>query len=297
MSYAGKDKSVDKGAPVEFFKFYGNFGTFRYTSDDAPAMCNGELYLPIKGGVSCGAVETSSVADSVITVDITVPSNSGVALLYCFNKTPDNMTVEVRRAHRGDDWSVEFEVEWHGFALDTTVTGDYATIKTGSVIQAKLQGNVAAIYYQRSCNHVLFDERCKVNKADWTLEAVVTKIQGKLITVEEVPAGNGALKAGEIIIPRSSEKRGIYGNDENIITISYPFIDIEIGDAVELVYGCDHRRLGHCFSRFNNVANYGGFDFIPVTNPFVDLRFDTIVTETIKEEWRANSPHQYAPYK
>src|SRR5690606_23628846 len=94
------------------------------------------------------------------------------------------------------------------------------------------------------------------------------------------------LKAGEIVNTRTGEKRGIYDNNSNIVTISYPFVDIIPGDEVELVYGCDHKRTGHCRLRFDNVVNYGGFDFIPVVNPFTDLHFDSIVTETIKEEWR-----------
>lgn len=289
MTYAANDRSIESGAPVEFYKFTGPFGIFRYTSDNEPGVCNGETYLPLIGGISKTAVETSTVVDSVVTCDITIPASSELAKLYCYVTTPDDLMVEVRRVHRGDDWNTEWKMEWFGFGMDTSTSGDQSVIRTGSVIQAMLTGNIASLYYQRSCNHALFDSRCKVNKAGWTLTTTIVKIQSSLITVDNDQTADGSLSGGEIINTRTGESRSIYENNDNEIKISYPFTEAEIGDTIELVFGCDHRRLGDCMNRFNNVNNYGGFDFIPTVNPFTDLHFDSLVTTTIKEDiakWR-----------
>lgn len=284
MTYKTKDRSVQDGQPVEFYKFSGMFGAFRYTTEPEPAICAGEVYYPIEGGISRSHIEIGPVVSSPISMDFTLPANSEVAKLYCFKTSPEELKVEVFRAHRGDDWNTDYEVEWIGHGLDTTVSGRSAVIRTGSLLQTKLQGNVASVYYQRMCNHILFDERCKVDRAAWTYSATVTKVQNQLITVDDDLANNDDLKAGEIVVARTGEKRGIHSNTNNIIAISYPFIDIEVGDTVEITFGCDHKRTGHCKQRFNNVANYGGFDFIPLVNPFQDLHFDAYVTEHVKTE-------------
>lgn len=285
MTYAVKDVSVESGEPVEFYKFTGPFGTFRYTTDNKPGVCNGELYIVLEGGVSRTPVDTGTATDSVVTCDITLPATCDLAVLYCYTKSPDELMVEVRRAHRGDDWNTEWEMEWHGFGLDTSTNGDEAVIRTGSALQALLTGNIASIYYQRSCNHKLFDSRCGVDKANWTLNATITKIQSSIITVDDDQAANDALAGGEIVNTRTGESRTIYSNTDNVLRVSAPLVMAEVGDTVELVFGCDHSRLGHCKNRFDNVQRFGGFPFIPTVNPFTDLHLDSKVVTSVKEDY------------
>lgn len=285
MTYQERDKSVSQGEPVEFFKFVSAYGEYRYTTDSQPGTCDGEIYLPVKGGIDRSMIEVTADLTANITVNFTMPANLELARKYCFRQSPDILRVEVRRAHRGDDWNTEFSVEWIGYGLSTSVSGDEATIETGSVLQAKMSGNVASIYYQRSCNHVLFDERCKVDRAAWTVTATVVEVQSQLITVDNDQAGDDELIAGEFVNTRTGEKRGIYANTNNVVSVTYPLVDLLPGDTVELTFGCDHLRLGHCKFRFDNVVNYGGFDFIPLLNPFTDLHFDSYITETIKQEY------------
>lgn len=285
MSYAQKDRSVQDGEPVEFYKFSSPLGVFRYTSDNQPASCDGELYEVLPGGITRTSVETGSVVDTVMTMDFTMPADSGVAKLYCYQTTPEDLIVEVRRAHRGDDWATDFAMEWVGIGLDTSVSKHEATIKTGSILQARLSGNVATVYYQRMCNHVLFDARCKVNRGDWVFDSTITKVQRQLVTVGNDWANNGALRGGELTNMRTGESRTIHDNLDDLITVSYPFGDAQIGDSVEITFGCNRARLGDCKLRFNNMANFGGFPFIPVTNPFTDLKFDGKIVTKIKEDY------------
>lgn len=286
MTFAQKDRSTQDGQPVEFIEFTGPFGTFRYTTNDVPSTCDGEIYLPLPGGVRRTSIETSSIIDTIMTMDFMMPAKSDLARLYCYKRSPETLTVIVRKAHRGDDWNSEFEIEWFGFGMNASVKGHTATISTGSVIQAQLNGNLGSVYYQRLCNHVLFDDRCKVDPGDWTTEATVVKIQSQLITVDNDGLANGELRIGQIVNTRNGERRGVYDNVNNIISVSYGFVDIEVGDTVELILGCDHKRLSHCKQRFDNVVNYGGFDFIPTRNPFEDLTLNAKVTEsTKKKQW------------
>lgn len=73
-------------------------------------------------------------------------------------------------------------------------------------------------------------------------------------------------------------------NINNLVTLPQSFIDLKVGDAVTLLHGCDHARLGDCKNKFNNVVNYGGMDFIPTVNPFTDLAAKNQAQITTKNE-------------
>lgn len=289
MTYAQKDKSVDSGAPIEAYEFEGEFGVLRYTSSNKEETIAGEVFTPLN--ISRTSIETGAVTDTVMTMDFKVPSNSELALKLCYKLSPPGLIVTVYRVHRGDNFETDYRVEWIGEGLDTEVRGEWATIKTGSILQSRMAGNVANIYYQRMCNHILGDARCKVDLDLFTFTTTITKIQAQLITVASDSTLDGELKAGVIINTRTGERRGIFNNIDNAVSISYPFTDAVVGDEVKLQLGCDHARLGHCKQRFNNVVNYGGHDFIPTVNPFTDLRPDKIVITTIKKSTRPPDPN------
>jgi hypothetical protein len=146
------------------------------------------------------------------------------------------------------------------------------------------------VFFQRVCNHVLYDARCQAVKSSFTATTTVTLVRGQTITVDNDGYGDGELAIGNMKNLRTGEERGIVTNALNKVTVNYAFIDIVEGDTVELTLGCDHLRLGHCTTRFNNVVHYGGFDFIPSTNPFADLdnrkkTIQTIDTVVQKEKW------------
>ena len=153
-------------------------------------------------------------------------------------------------------------------------------------VQLLLTSCCSAVYYQKVCNHALFDARCKVVRADFTETAIVTKIQSQIITVDNMVFPADGLVAGEMTNTRTGEKQGIISNSSNVIRIGYPFFDLVVGDTVELTQGCNHLRLGDCKSRFNNVANYGGFDFVPEINPFQQLNYQAITSTstTVRRE-------------
>lgn len=281
MSYDANERSVDKGAPVEFYKFTGELDVYRYTTDNVPGVCAGELYVPLPGGITRNGVMITGELDTPVTVDVTLPADTDVARRYCYKTTPGMLSVEIRRAHRGDDWNTDFEIEWHGYGMETSVSGSRATIKTGSLVQAKLSGILSPIYYQRLCNHELYDAQCGVDRNDHLRNAFVTKVQNQVITVDFDGGVPNQYALGDITVARTGERRSVFSSLDNSLIATFPFLDIVVGDEVVLALGCDHQRLGHCKQRFNNVDRYGGFDFVPSNNIIADFDINTEYDEYV----------------
>jgi len=265
MSFESFDQSVSGGAPFEVFKFTGQLREYLYTSNSEEVTFGGDIYLPIP--ITRTATEVTSVLDSITTVDISVPYNSDLARDFCFRKTQQSLSVEVWKLHRGSTYDTESKREWGGRAVGFAVEGNLGIIKTQSSVQARLSKKTKAPFYQTTCNHVLYDERCKLDRADFAVNATVVSFLGSTITVDDDGYPNGDLVVGEATNTRTSEKRLIVSNVSNVISVAYPFIDLVVGDTLELTLGCP-LSYTVCQSRFNNVVNFGGFKFIPTTNPF-----------------------------
>src|SRR5690606_1490755 len=146
------------GRPIEGYRFVGPMGEFLFTSHPRAVNIAGYLFQPLQ--ITRTTIEASSVIDSIQTMDFNIPADCDLATLYCYEDAPTDLQAWVYRGHAGDDLETEYTIEWQGEWAGSSVTGMWATIRTGSVIQTRLQSNVSSVLYQRICNHVLFDERC-----------------------------------------------------------------------------------------------------------------------------------------
>lgn len=286
MTYAIKDVSVSSGEPFECYEFVAAHKTWRFTSHAESQTLGGEVYEPLP--IVRTVIETGSIVDALQTMDFQIPCDHELAKTFCYTISPKWLDVVVYRAHVGDDLSTEFKIEWVGELSGAAPVGKWGVLKTGNKFQTQLNGNLSSVFYQKICNHTLFDERCKVVKATFTVSALVTKIQGQIITVDDDGYADNELNSGTIVNTRTGEEQTIVSNIANVIRIGYPFFDILVGDTVDLVRGCNHLRLGDCKLVFNNVDNYGGFDHIPEVNPFENLDFGTRVTTTTNQRENRN---------
>ncbi|WVX90535.1 tail assembly protein [Vibrio phage VpP2 MP] len=64
-------------------------------------------------------------------------------------------------------------------------------------------------------------------------------------------------------------RRYIMSSDATGILLDAVPIGLAVGMEVSLVAGCD-RTKATCQSKFNNLANYGGYLAVPTKNPFQD---------------------------
>lgn len=128
--------------------------------------------------------------------------------------------------------------------------------------------------FTRTCNHQLFGKGCKLNKADFKLEANITAVnlQARTVTVDDVVSGAGAnyWKHGYLEHGPTGLKMTIQQSENSsgstIVKLNQWSPDIEVGHAVKLFPGCNN-TFATCRDKFGNAPNFGGFSQVPNKNP------------------------------
>lgn len=267
MTYQGSEVSVSSAKPVELYKFVGTYANFFYTSGPVPVTFLGDTYLPI--AIKRSEVKAGTQEDDGLDLSIDLPSSSDLAQTYGFSGTPPKLALTIYRYHRGAP--TDYVAYWTGPVTNINTNGGKSTVRSPSSLGHALQGNLPNVYYQAPCNHVLFDSRCGIVEADWTVVTTVSAVDatdGKKITVLSVGTLGGKLVGGELSLP-SGERRMITAQVGNVVTVNFPFFALTAGTAIGLVAGCDHAYGGDCSaSKFNNQVKFGGFPFIPAENVF-----------------------------
>lgn len=265
MSYDDFENSVHDGSPVECYKFTGSFRIYRYTSADQAQTVNGEAYEPIAG--KRGTIRSGTQADDTLALEVEMPFNTDVVQDYAYAESPPSLLLEVFRVHRGGNFAVDWILLWKGKVSAFNVNGRVAKVRVPSIFARALQGDLPSAYYQAPCNHVLYDSRCGVSRAANTTVTTVTDVAPLAFNVLNDGGVNSALAAGEAINNRTGERRLILGNLAGTVSINYPFVDMKVGDEVQLTKGCDH-SFTTCKAKFANGARFGGHPYIPADNPF-----------------------------
>lgn len=283
MTYENRESSIADGMPFECYLFETPLGTFRYTSLTERVQLDGEWY-EVCEGITRTEADINPVVDSLQTMDFIIPRDDPLATGFNERNLPEYCTTRVYRAHYGDDLSTEFKVEWRGEATGYSYEPGAFIIATQSILQSKVQGSQCTVYTQFSCNHRVYDERCGIVQADHTFQATVTELSGIEITIDDQLYTNPELTLGKMINNRTGEERTIFQALSGLIIVTYPFVDIVIGDTVSMVKGCNN-LMSTCITRFDNVERFLGFRYIPTDNIFVDSGDKVVVTTTTKRNF------------
>lgn len=268
MTYRQSEESRSRAKPRELYKFEGTYGNYYYTSQqedvdyddgDGTGVKTYKSATLKRGNVKIGTHEDDGL-DMTIELPVTVP----VVQDYAFKVAPPKLKLTVYRYHSLDD----VKVHWAGPVTNIRVSKGIATIKSPSIFSYALSGSCPSVYYQTPCNRILYDEGCKVSRADNTLNTTISEINGRTLTLASTGNfPNSHFRAGELVLP-SGERRMIVAHIGNSVTVNYPFSKVERFQACQAVAGCDHAYEGDCRNKFNNQKQYGGFMFIPNVNPF-----------------------------
>ncbi len=267
MTFADQETSRESGLVLELYTFTFGSEIFRFTSFQRDINWQGFAYT--SEPISRTNAE-ASVEDSAGQITVTMPIDNPVPAKFVTNVPGKIGTLTILRAHANDP-AEEVLVLFDGFVANVSLDGE---------IEAKVLCNPNTKIFNRAaprfsylglCNHILYDERCKVNIGLFTFTGLVSAVSSNDITVN----GAGAVGLSDHFVGgfarfpsgTQDDARMILAQAGDVMTLLLPFaLDVN-GQDVDLFAGCDH-SLATCDSKFAAVLDYGGFPFVPRKNPF-----------------------------
>jgi uncharacterized phage protein (TIGR02218 family) len=267
MTYDVQEFSVKGGRPYFLYQFARGATVTRLASSPVALIVGG--YTWEASAVMHDTLEQGgNVERSELEIQLPLSDPFGIALL-----SPQTavMTVTVFRGHYSDA-SNELRQYWKGRVVGARSSGTSISVKTENVFTS-LRRPGCRVRVQRTCRHDLYGRGCNLNRNDWDIAATITAMSGLNLTVPVADGyPDGKFRAGMV------EWNSIFGfiqvhsgSTLQLIT-DIPGLDdavAEADQACKIYPGCDRSLTGEfgCTS-FNNHLNYGGFRWIPDSNPF-----------------------------
>lgn len=266
MTYAASEYSVQDGDPL--FRFLFVQGTAEYRYSTLPYIVNdGDTWLPTSIDVS-EITQSNEMAKDALKV--TLPRDNAFALLFLGGVPEQTTSVTVFRGHAGDG-DTEFVTYWKGRVAGASSTGDKVTLECENIFTSMRRPGLRA-RYQKTCRHALYQRGCGVDSSDFDEAATVTAISSVTVTISALSGIDDGYFNGGMIENTDGFLRYITAHVGTELTIIRPFPaledEVDIGPASVTLYpGCDHSKET-CKAKFDNLAAYGGFPWIPGKNPF-----------------------------
>lgn len=248
---------------------------YNYTNAPYPITFGGEVFEPAAISHSeSESKEDLARANLTVAMARTLPA----ATRWVKDSPEVQITCTVWHVHEDDDVSVV----WKGRLSSAKPSGHEVKASFDSIYTALARAGLGA-RYQRMCRHTLYGSGCRLAAASYVAEGIPVAVQGNTVVVPEAASyPNGWFSGGYIETPDGS-RRFVIGHSGQTLTLFRPMEALSSyfvnqgyglnygalygGLKVKLFPGCDRSRQT-CATKFNNLDNYGGFDWIPTKNPF-----------------------------
>lgn len=265
MAFSFFEIGNNSGRPVFLYEMTWGAKVWRYTSADRDVTFGGYTWTAVAisdGGVTLGAGPQE--------FKITAPSNLAVVNLFRSTPPAESIFLRALRYHK-DDPDAEVAVYWSG-TIGNIKRVDRATSEIYG-LPTSLRRTGLRLCWERNCPHMLYDQDCKVDKTLFKVTTTVTALTGTTVTLASIGAFTAAQFLGGYLEWTADpapayDRRGIeswvtgrqfqlFGTTDRII----------VGQIVTAYLGCD-LTPETCNTTFNNLANHGGFRFMPGKSPF-----------------------------
>lgn len=163
---------------------------------------------------------------------------------------------------------VDVNVAWKGRMSSVKPSVSEIGISFESIFTSLRRPGLRARYL-RTCRFTLYRRGCGLDKSGFAVPGVAGATEdGVTIGVSAASAfPDGYFTAGMIAAPDGT-LRFITSHVGDTLLLMRRFPALEAGGVIVTLYpGCDRARQT-CDTKFNNLLNYGGFDWIPTRNPF-----------------------------
>lgn len=272
MAFDDFEVSDDKGRPIALYQFRWGGTLWKYTSADTDQWYpddseEGNRFRAVsmfdEGMVQGGSSEN----------DFIVHGQSDLPIVLLFADSPPTAPVwlTVRRKHP-DDPDNEAPVYWVGRISNVVRTENQAEADIRGISIGKLlKSGGLRLTWNKNCPHCVYDSGCRVDPDDHAYEVEVEEVSGSMVTLAEatVPA-EGTFTGGFAAWNRQGEieRRGIeQAVSSTVLKILGRAAGLSPGDTITLYPGCD-QTVSTCDEGFDNIANNGGFPFMPEKSPF-----------------------------
>ncbi len=268
MTYRAQEDSAVGGSPVELYEFALGSEVFRFSSGEDEVEVEGLVFSPLEISRTTIVVSQEQQGD---VINVSVPAATDLVRRY-INVVPGQlMTLSIFRLHRTDT-TEQRQLSFKGVVRNVgfTLNGLQATISV-QPITSGLSRNVPRYVFSNGCNHVLYDSRCGVNSTLFRYDGTIATVSGASLTVtglSDPSRPDGWATGGFVTSPNGTDFRLILTHVGNVVNLLLPFTaDVVAGNTVQVFAGCAH-DIQTCASKFNNVPNYGGFNWVPRNNVF-----------------------------
>lgn len=261
MSYDDDEKSTSNNRPIELYSIVAGLVTYRYTSWPADYVYDGDTYtaIPIKRS-STASVGHQDQPELTVEMPVSTQFIQDIA----FDLPPQSVVLTILRLQQVSGVALTL---WTGAVVGIMASGRIAKLRVPTLLADSSSILVSAVHAQRMCNHILYDARCQIVRADFDVATTVSSLSGAVVTVAS-DGGNVDqwFRGGELVI--GGERRTITDHTGNAMTLLAPMYGVSAGNAVTLYAGCDH-SIAMCKDKFDNVTNFGGHPQLYWRNPFV----------------------------
>jgi uncharacterized phage protein (TIGR02218 family) len=271
MTFDAQEISIQDGQPLELYEFTAGVRLFFFTSAPEDYTYASRVYTSLQ-------LSRSEIEDSgeIPKSSLTLESQRDFAVADLFRVAPpsDVVVLNIYRLHLSDG-ALERKLLWTGRVLNCEWTaGSTCSLTCESLYSALLRRGLRRLY-QRQCPHVLYGAACTINADSWktvvSLVAPTSTVSGVTVSDPAIDAlADGYFAGGYLEYTAGTgviERRGIRTHVGAAITLTHAIPSLVLPGTVNIYAGCDH-SIATCLSKFANVANYGGFPYIPKINPF-----------------------------
>lgn len=266
MTYLEEESSIEDSAPRIGIEFILPAYTRRIAVGVRDITIDGKRYRAASSKI--GEVGVSASADPQ-SLTVTLPMSHQLCQRYMSGGVPPRLIVVNVYRQQGSGLTQRI---WTGEVTSLAPDDNVGNFNVPSRSSESYQRRLPTITAGRSCGHILYDSNCRVVRADYAIEAVVTDIDttGHVITIDALGGhADQWAKWGELEHLLSGERMTVSSQVGLDITIQLPIYGIEVGHHVVVSPGCDHHAETGCSVKFNNIVNFGGFPSMRTEeNPF-----------------------------
>lgn len=259
--------------PVELYRLFLGTQVWAFTSSDHRVVYNGEVYLP--EAIGRGKMELKNeLSKASLDVSLDLTHDLSHLLMRTFPLQTLGITLFIQTGSGTN-------TAWKGRLASKKPSSTALKLTFESIFTSLRRPGLRA-RYQKACRHALYARGCNLDPEAFALPGLLQNVDGVLVTVPEAAAQIDGYYVGGMLRAPDGTLGYIVGHTGSLITlqqIHYSLIDAFAntgwgmnygndwgGLEVKLYPGCDHLRLT-CKDKFNNLDNYGGFDWLPTRNP------------------------------